>query len=280
MRFTDPNAPLFIDLDGDLVETSFVIATNQAAGPPPTRERETPQPRGQKRDRDTDTSQTGTDQSRDRSVSAVPTSARKVKPMKAAVRVDRVAVARDPHSGSRGTTSSVRGSMPPPSLPPLPALNVRGSTSRRRATSVSVSEASVDMPPPQTPTAARRGRSPEPLFLPSSQVSIAHLSQAANVAIRDSGLGIEGMDENEFLDMLEGDGEEIAVVPASQAQEMEMDVSMIEDEPNPEGDGPAGSFGIYDGDEDTQLGPTQSDSPPRSSGSKVCEAVQQCWQVS
>ena len=36
MRFTDPAAPLFIDLDDDLVEILFVIATSQVLGAPPS----------------------------------------------------------------------------------------------------------------------------------------------------------------------------------------------------------------------------------------------------
>lgn len=48
----------------------------------------------------------------------------------------------------------------------------------------------------------------EPLFLPSSQ-----LSQVDEEAIRQSGLGIENMDKEEFLAMLEDEGEEVGVVP-------------------------------------------------------------------
>ena len=42
----------------------------------------------------------------------------------------------------------------------------------------------------------------EPLFLPSSQFSIP---VAASQAIKKSGLGIETMGADEFMDMLEGD---------------------------------------------------------------------------
>ncbi len=273
MRFTDPANPLFIDVEGDLTTALFVIATSQVVGIRARTLSVAPRatPHGFKRERDSDAPS-------ERSVSAVPTSARKVKPMKAAVRGDRASVVRDMQGGSRA--SSVRGSMPPPGTP---AASAHGSMPPPPA---------PRSPPPLSPPQRDIEPGPEPLFFPGSQLSLSQpLSQAAEAAIRGSGLGIENMSAAEFLDMLEGEGEEVNIVPASQAEDIEMDVSMSLDEvPNASGRGLAlgggvddSDFNIYEGDEDedngdgTQLGPTQEDVTRSNSSMKVSFFVS--WQM-
>ncbi|OBZ73734.1 Cell cycle checkpoint control protein RAD9A [Grifola frondosa] len=165
IRFTDPSAPLFIDIEGDLSETLFVIATSQVQG--------------------------GAGSNARRSKSAVQ---------------DLL-----PQS-YRGTQHSARMSMHPHSFPD-PEASQNGE-----------------------PSAGDR----EPLFLPASQ-----LSQAAEEAIRESGLGIENMTMEEFEEMLEGEGEEV---------EFEYDENTHADilEPFVRGD----SFELL---EDSEMEPTQSD---------------------
>lgn len=275
MRFTDPAAPLFIDVEGDLTEVLFVVATSQAIAILPraqSRAHETPQ-RGMKREREQDG---GYPRSGPWADSAVPTSARKVKPMKAAVRTS---MAREMQNAgaSASRAASVRESMPPP-----PSYNPgRGmSMSMPPPATPSRSQSHSQLEPPSQAQPQSQGPSQgrEPLFLPSSQVSIAHLSQQAEEAIRGSGLGIENMDADEFLDMLEGEGEEVDFVPTSQAQEMELDVSMTAEdifgrssapESEPEVEAEADSFDIYVDDEETQFGPTQGSSVHAPSSSMV-----------
>lgn len=283
MRFTDPANPLFVDVAGDLIETLFVIATSQVVGQPAReRERETPQPRGHKRGIEQDDE--GSTPRRERTESAVPTSARKVKAMKAAVRADRASVVREVQGQSRESSmrasvvrevhgqsraSSMRASMAPPSFAPPASLNQNAAGASQQS-----QWQSQHMPPPASPQEQRNER--EPLFLPSSQVSTTHLSQSAEAAIRESGLGIEGMDADDFLVMLEGEGEEVDYVPASQAQEQEMDMSMAEAEAHSGGqksDLDVDNFSIFDGDEEeTQLGPTQDDSIRDHSNSRVSKS--------
>ncbi|THG99804.1 hypothetical protein EW026_g2608 [Hermanssonia centrifuga] len=129
MRFTDPASPLFIDVEGDLSETLFVISTSQVAGPSHANggqsRAQSLQPKGKKRELEQDQDGEG---GQPQPIPAL-NSVRK-KPMKAVVRTDRASVARE-------------------------------------------------------------------------------MSRAAEEAIRESGLGIEDMDADEFMTMLEGEGEEV-----------------------------------------------------------------------
>ncbi|KAH9919950.1 Rad9-domain-containing protein [Amylocystis lapponica] len=186
MRFTDPAAPLFIDLDDDLCETLFVIATSQAHGSDPEHNvRRAPngmQMKGKKRPLEDD-SDTAPSRSNSNPVPARLPAVDGQKPMKVVQAADRASLARELNAPS--------GSMGPPSLP-FPMLS-------RKAESPA--------PPP------------EPLFLPGSQ-----LSQAAEDAIRESGLGIENMTADEFAAMLEGDGEEVGMQPMQVDADDQMEI--------------------------------------------------------
>lgn len=94
MRFTDPAAPLFLEVDGDLADTLFVLSTSQVHDTDaPLARAESVQPRGRKRE---------LEPAEPPPPAAAPGSARK-KPMKVVAR------------GAR--ESAAPGSMPPPSLP-------------------------------------------------------------------------------------------------------------------------------------------------------------------
>jgi cell cycle checkpoint control protein RAD9A len=165
LRFTDPAAPLFIDIEGDNSESLFVISTSQVHGAvtgAPTLHYQSSNNNNKKRDRQNS-----------------PTEIRNKRPMKAVQVVDRVA----PPSHSYPRSAPV--------------------TAHR-----SDQEASSSTVPPHS----ERGLSREPLFLPtSSQLSVAH-----EEAVRSSGLGVENMDADELVQMLDGDGEEVAFDFSSQ----------------------------------------------------------------
>lgn len=176
LRFTDPAAPLFIDVEGDNSETLFVISTSQVHGAVTGAPSQRYHASGnKKRDRD-----------------ETPADTRNKKPMKAVQKVGSRTPS-VPHAlvpGSAATSVSARSSqremhddtMPPPSFIPL------------------------NIPP------ARPGASREPLFLPTS----SQLSVIDEAVLKSTGLGIESMDANELADMLEGEGEEVAFDFASQ----------------------------------------------------------------
>ncbi|EKM50031.1 uncharacterized protein PHACADRAFT_105856 [Phanerochaete carnosa HHB-10118-sp] len=245
LRFTEPAAPLFIDIDGDLSETLFVISTNQVREEDipsgvqprvhaPSRE-ESMQPRGRKRELESAEPEAhGHDEAGVHARGTVtPSSARK-KPQKVVVHADRDSVARE-LQGSQCRSSVVR-SMPPPSLPPH---------SMNPLAPPQVEREPLFLPGSQVER--------EPLFLPGSQVP---LSQAAEAAIRASGLGIENMTVDEFAAMMEDEGEEVgAGAPAEDAQDAEMgeERDELEDEIMRES-----SFDLYE-DTHTEFAPTQGD---------------------
>lgn len=182
MRFTDPSAPLFIDVEGDNSETLFVISTSQVHGCASGSGSGSKSSSGPQQ-------QTPVRKKRDREEED-PTSSgngRPKKPIKVVQRSDPASLVRE-ESSYRSQSSRALGSMPPP--PSYP--EVRGSRS--------------SMAPPPPPNAR------EPLFLPSS----SQLSIADEEVIRASGLGIEKMNAEELEAMLEGDGEEVAFDFASQ----------------------------------------------------------------
>ncbi|KAL6307276.1 Rad9-domain-containing protein [Sparassis latifolia] len=217
IRFTDPAAPLYIDVEGDLSETLFVISTSQIHGVPSSiagqaRQRNItsvgPQTRGKKR-------QLEDDSNASRANSGMSAGQERVsRPMKVVQATDRASLARElSDNNARGTSRSLAGSMPPPSLP--------------------LATPSQNAPPTPRPR--------EPLFFPSSQ-----LSQAAQDAIRESGLGIENMTAEEFEAMLEGDGEEVGLDPDEELGNLFHDVPS---------DAGQDSLDIYD----VEMEPTQSD---------------------
>jgi len=110
LRFTDPAAPLFIDLEGDNSETLFVISTSLVHETDSNNQNRQDAALKRKREQE-DRMKVGKPQ----------------KPMKAAQRADAVAVARAQSSvrdfASRSQTWAP-GSMPPPTfIPPLPSQN-------------------------------------------------------------------------------------------------------------------------------------------------------------
>lgn len=247
MRFTDPAAPLFIEVEGDISETLFVISTSQVHGTDaPLGHAENMQPRGKKRERESAEPHqpNGNGAARSSSTSSglvAPNSARK-KPMKVVVRADRESVARDGQESRRDT--SLLESMPPPSLPYAPS----------NLFAPRASFAGPVSPPPATPLPPVSQR--EPLFFPGSQ-----LSQAAEAALRESGLGIENMDAEEFAAMMDDEGEEVGVVqpePQPMAEQGDADMDEERDELDDDEVMRESSFDLYD-DGETQLGPTQGD---------------------
>ncbi|KAJ7218108.1 Rad9-domain-containing protein [Mycena pura] len=169
LRFTDPAAPLFIDVEGDNADTLFVISTSQVPGVPMSSQVST---NARKRDRE-----------------ETPRDARIRKPMKAAQRTDAASVA---HSeADRAQSSMGRASMPPPPVP-------------RRSSTVTQPSPNMDtemeMAEAQKTPGQARTREREPLFLPtSSQMS----------AVETTGLGIEDMTAAEMEMMLEGEDQEV-----------------------------------------------------------------------
>ncbi|KAJ7132795.1 Rad9-domain-containing protein [Mycena crocata] len=191
LRFTDPAAPLFIDVEGDSSETLFVISTSQVPGAPMPSQRTT---NPKKRERE--------ETPRD--------FARIKKPMKAVQRTDAASLAQADRAARSQSTSRTSGSMAPPPLPQRPSQ----SPSRHKG-----------MPDAQMTPMASRNR--EPLFLPMS----SQLSAADEQIIRDTGLGIEDMNAEELEMMLEGDGEEVAFDTASQASvKQEINAGEAEDD--------------------------------------------------
>jgi len=176
IRFTDPAAPLFIDVEGDNSETLFVISTSQVHGAitgAPSQNFVTSG--AKKRERE-----------------ETPLELKNKKPMKVVQRVD------------PRTPSAVHTPGPIP-----PSRNFLAGPSQRN-TSYDA------MPPPSfiPPPASLREEAPrQPLFLPPSS---SQLSAADEAILRSTGLGIESMDAEQLADLLEGDGEEVAFDFASQ----------------------------------------------------------------
>ena len=173
IRFTDPSAPMFIDIESDSSDALFVISTSHVQGsatganaisaPNHRPNGQTPLP-ARKR-------QGGT---------GSPAPVRPKKPKKAAHRADPSEVVRAAHSGNSGAAGAGPSSQP----------HASGSGA---------------MPPeqPTHPTNSSRQQR-EALFLPNSQASTAN-----SQTLRESGLGLEEMGFDELTLMLEGDGEEV-----------------------------------------------------------------------
>ncbi|KAJ3811476.1 Rad9-domain-containing protein [Lentinula aff. lateritia] len=174
IRFTDSAEPLFIDVEGDNFETLFVISTSQPPGSAVQTRLASTGPKKRLRE------DTPADSSRFK------------KPMKVVQSTtDRMSITRDTTPASNRLSSSRQ--MLPPATPVTPSPDHQHS---RHHT----------LHAPQTSALAAPKLSQElPLFLPgSSQLSILD-----EVALRESGLGIEHMSAEEFNDMLEAHGEEV-----------------------------------------------------------------------
>jgi cell cycle checkpoint control protein RAD9A len=98
-RFTDPAAPLFIDVEDENSDSLFVISTTQVPGADRQPRLQTPSTNSNNKKRDRDES--------------VPINTRVKKPTK-------VVQKPDPATVARSEQSRVPGSMPPPSLIPHP----------------------------------------------------------------------------------------------------------------------------------------------------------------
>ena len=262
LRFTDPAAPLFIDVEGDESEFLFVISTSQISGPNAAAPSNSAQLHSRKRSLPSNEGEGSTHQR-----SETP---RIKKPMKAVQRTD----ARTPDAASTSKTQSDARSMPPPSfvpqrtpgssqnLPaPTPSMNNPHPPSWNLLSNpisggVTVepdplfyaesSQLLSDEPSPEVGRATARNKTP--LFYPLSQ-----LSQAAEEVIRASGLGIENMDKDELDAMLEGDGEEVNFDFSASQGLMKVDdgdSAMLSDDPE--------SLELVD-DSSTEFGPTQDD---------------------
>ncbi|GLB37678.1 putative rad9 [Lyophyllum shimeji] len=176
LRFTDPAAPLFIDVEGDNSETLFVISTSQVHGAITGAPSQNCVAAGSKK--------------REREETLLEL--KNKKPMKAVQRVD------------PGTPSVARtpGLIPPP-------RNLSAGPSEQNASYDAMPPPSFIPPHASTPQEGQQ----EPLFLPPSS---SQLSAADEAVLRSTGLGIESMDADQLADLLEGDGEEVAFDFASQ----------------------------------------------------------------
>ncbi|KAF8210184.1 Rad9-domain-containing protein, partial [Mycena galopus ATCC 62051] len=191
IRFTDPAAPLFIDVEGDNADTLFVISTSQVPGAPMPSQASTVNPK--KRERE----ETPRDHARIK------------KPMKAVQRTDAASLAQADRAASRSqsmATSRPAGSMPPPPVP-------------QRSFQSQQHEETFDAQ--MTPGPSRHK---EPLFLPMS----SQMSAADEQVLRDTGLGIEDMNAEDLEMMLEGDGEEVEFT-ASQMPTKQSNVVVMDD---------------------------------------------------
>lgn len=216
LRFTDPAAPLFGRCESLDCEMLFIISTMQIRGEdiPGTaqrkasqRENATANGEAKKRAREDDTNdahsqtrlrsqaQTQAQQPPNgtaRSVVGGNVDARR-RPMKVVQRSD----APGATAASISASFAQRGSD-----------NTQANTQTRSQTQLEgnthanlINRARVADPPSHALN--YRPNDNEPLFLPSQH------SVAADEALREAGLGLEEMNENEILEMLEGDGEEV-----------------------------------------------------------------------
>lgn len=199
LRFTEPAAPLFVDVEEDSSESLFVVSTSQVPGAPAggNGANSTQQSRGttasgsssqiRKRVREESPE-------RNRNMAPrTPASERRRPPMKAVQRTDAAEFARQQQHQHQSQTSQLSrapyGSMPPPSI--VPRQQSQHSNGFQYSQAMNGSQVEQER---------------EPLFLPSSQ-----MSQADAEALRASGLDVDNMDADEFLAMMEEEGEEVGV---------------------------------------------------------------------
>ena len=233
LRFTDPAAPLFIDIEGDATETLFVISTSQVQGALTATQTNNGNSSSnsnlKKREREQSSSQTP----------RIKKSMKVVQPAGS----ERLNVR---SSSTSRSESRVPGSMPPPSI--IPGINFSQMPHRSQNHT-------------HNDTSSKSERKNEPLFLPSSQMSAAD-----EELLRSTGLGIETMDAQELADMLEGEGEEVDFSYVSQPPKVfgKLDKNPLHDEMQV--DGPE-SFELV---EDDILHETQSDDVTRVSFHSIC----------
>ncbi|EIN09554.1 hypothetical protein PUNSTDRAFT_133340 [Punctularia strigosozonata HHB-11173 SS5] len=218
IRFTDPTDPLFVDVTGDRLDmdVSFAICTSDfsdtLAQPATEKKAQKPQghandPRGPHESKKSSSSSRGLKRPREESHSrnadagagsrdGLDDESARVHGRGASVPAVSGSVRNDPARAVRADAADVEKS-----------YAVHGATSQSRH-GIAIQ---MSMPPPSIPAhrglrAASAGPSQaqEPLFLPGTQ-----LSQAEELVIRESGLGILDMNQDELDQMLEGDGEEV-----------------------------------------------------------------------
>ena len=197
LRFTDPAAPLFIDIEGDATETLFVISTSQAEGVPTATQTNNSSPLNsnlKKREREWTSSQT----------SRIKKPMKVVQPTGPEGLID---------GSSARSESRAPGSIPPPSVIPR----------------ISFSQISHPHGDNHNDSLERKG---EPLFLPSSQMSAAD-----EELLRSTNLDIETMNAQELTDMLKGEGEEVDFSYVSQPPRefKKLDRNVLDDEMQVEG---------------------------------------------
>ncbi|KAH9857352.1 Rad9-domain-containing protein [Lenzites betulinus] len=234
IRFTDPDAPIYIDVGGDLADTLFVIAASrlQSVSPQSSQSRQRDaraQSKGKKRPLEEDAYH-GNAQAVDRE--HVHSHSRTGKPIKVVHRADRASIAREMHPPPQPSFAHE----PQPSWAILTAAQPQPNHYEDDE-----NEGQEGMRP-QSPIVR------EPLFLPGSQLS--QLPPAAEAAIIESGLGIEHMTAEELEDMLEGDAEEVEFVSQ---RSVPIVPDMSQGDPPDAGMGREGWEDGLEGDEDIEF---------------------------
>jgi cell cycle checkpoint control protein RAD9A len=153
LRFTDPAAPLFIDVEDEDCNTLFVISTSQVPGSNPHRHQ---------------APFNGSSINKKRVLDEDPSSGLANPKTKKAMKVVQLAAA-----DARADNITPRSSSHHPPRPTVPIS-----------------------PAPHLPLPFSQRQEDGPLFLPGSQVTVAEL-------------GIENMDVDDLVEMLEGDGQEV-----------------------------------------------------------------------
>ena len=188
LRFTEPTKPIYIEFETDSVDTEFlfVISTTDSAYDG-TSQKQNGQGNLRKRDRDEEPNEdTGTE-------AGGSSRNTKKRPQRAAVLTN---------------SSEASQAMPNQSIGQLSisqTASMRGVSQRSVAQNAEVQQVTQDQ---QEAESSSRGAEPKgSLFLPGA-------SQLSNVDIdilRESGLGIEHMDYDEFEAMMEAEGEEVGM---------------------------------------------------------------------
>jgi len=178
LRFTDPAAPLFIEVSADSADIIFVISTSQVFGAPVASQ----------------STQNTNSVARKRPLDVPRETPRIKKPMKAAQPMDV-----DSFTGRSRASSRVPGSMPPPSFHPRPS-------DTGDLTAQLLPSAQEPAPQYNDFGSATQSAVEEPLFLPSSQVGEDALHA----------LGMQVLNEEELANLLEDEGEDVEELYFSQ----------------------------------------------------------------
>ncbi|KAH8108884.1 Rad9-domain-containing protein [Phellopilus nigrolimitatus] len=228
VRFTRPPEPVYISAEGDDCTMLFVIATNQVRGEDADVQ---PQPRTRTNN-----------QATHRSASGMPTARKR-------------ALEDDGHVGPARKLTVVQQARNGPGTGSQHApLQSRTDVDvRQDHDSMGMAPEPEPFPPPSQS---------QPLFL-ASQLSVADMD-----AIRESGLGIEDMDADEFAAMLDGEGEEVSLNRLPQPPTTSNGNANGNSRP---GSGSAQEDELeYDElDEDSEMGPTQVEREPRPNSEKA-----------